>query len=518
MKAGNQINGGELIAPLLELRGITKVFAGLRANDSVDFDVRRGEIHALLGENGAGKTTLMNVLYGLYHPDEGEILLQDEPLKINSPRDAINHRIGMIHQHFMLVPNFTVAENIVLGLPVNREPLLDLKTVSRQVLELSKAYGLDINPNAITGELPVGVQQRVEILKALYRGSDLLILDEPTAVLSPLEVEEFFKILKRLVKQDLSIIFISHKLDEVLAISNRITVLRRGKKIGTVVNKGITKEILAEMMVGREVFLHFERSKLNKGEKILQLQNVVLENAGQNRALDRVSLAIQAGEVLGIAGVEGNGQQELAEVVSGLRRVDGGQILIKGVDFTNRSPQEFINGGVCLVPADRQNVGLVLNFSVEENLILKNCEKPPFERRGVLDWSEIHEHGERLVSKYDIRVSDAKTAVRKLSGGNQQKVILAREIENRPSLLVLVHPTRGLDIGATEYVRQRIMEQREKGVAILLISTELDEIFTLSDKVAVIFRGEIMGVVPGDPGQLEKVSHMMLGERLEIVQ
>ncbi len=518
MKAGNQKNGGEPIAPLLELRGITKVFAGLRANDSVDFDVRRGEIHALLGENGAGKTTLMNVLYGLYHPDEGGILLHDKPLKINSPRDAINHRIGMIHQHFMLVPNFTVAENIVLGLPVNREPLLDLKTVSRQVMELSKAYGLDINPNAVTGELPVGVQQRVEILKALYRGSDLLILDEPTAVLSPLEVEVFFNILKRLVKQDLSIIFISHKLDEVLAISNRITVLRRGKKIGTVDNKGITKEVLAEMMVGREVFLHFERSKLNKGEQILQLQNVVLENAGQNRALDRVSLAIQAGEVLGIAGVEGNGQQELAEVVSGLRRVDGGQILIKGADFTNRSPQDFINGGVCLVPADRQRVGLVLDFSVEENLILKNCEKPPFVRKGVLDWSEIHVHGERLVSKYDIRVSDAKTSVRKLSGGNQQKVILAREIENGPSLLVLVHPTRGLDIGATEYVRQRIMEQREKGVAILLISTELDEIFTLSDRVAVIFRGEIMGVVPGDPGQLEKVSHMMLGERLERVQ
>lgn len=505
--------GGERSVPLLELKHITKVFGDLKANDQIDLDVQRGEIHALLGENGAGKTTLMNILYGLYHPDGGEIFLRGELTKIHSPRDAIRQHIGMIHQHFMLVPTFSVVENVVLGLPVEREPLLDLRTAACRLSQLSEQYGLQIDPNALVGSLPVGVQQRVEILKALYRGADLLVLDEPTAVLSPLEVESFFQVLRQLVHQGLSIIFISHKLDEVLHISDRITVLRRGKKVGTLPTAEATNRKLAEMMVGREVFLDLQRPPSQAGEVVLDVQQLSSKSENGIQSLKDIQFTVQAGEVLGIAGVDGNGQQQLAEALAGLHHTAGGSIRVQGVDLTNRPPEEFIRQGVCYVPADRHSTGLVLDFNVDENLILKRCDRQPFARRGVLNLGGIHAYGQKVIHEYDIRVEDGRTPVRQLSGGNQQKVILAREIEDGPRLLILMHPTRGLDIGATEYVRQRVLEQRAKGVAVLLVSTELDEILALSDRVAVMFRGEIMGIVPGNADQLERISHMMLGER-----
>lgn len=507
--------GGERIVPLLELKQITKVFGGLKANDQIDLDIQPGEIHALLGENGAGKTTLMNILYGLYHPDEGEILLRGQAIRIQSPRDAIRQRIGMIHQHFMLVPTFSVVENVILGLPADHEPLLDLRLAARRLSELSAQYGLQIDPFAQVGDLPVGVQQRVEILKALYRGADLLVLDEPTAVLSPLEIESFFLVLRRLVQRGLSIIFISHKLDEVMHISDRITVLRRGKKVGTLNIAQATTGKLAEMMVGREVFLNMERPDMVPGLPVLEVQSLSSKAEKGIQALNGISFTLHAGEVLGIAGVDGNGQQQLAEALAGLQSTSNGSIHISNVDLTNHPSEDFIRWGVCYVPADRQRTGLVLNFNVEENLMLKRCDQSPFSRFGVLNWNKIHDYGKRVIQEYDIRVPDGFTLTRKLSGGNQQKVILAREIEDGPALLVLMHPTRGLDIGATEYVRQRVLEQRSKGVAVLLVSTEIEEILSLSDRVAVMFRGELMGIVPGNSDQLERISHMMLGERLE---
>jgi general nucleoside transport system ATP-binding protein len=510
-----QNNGGEQQVPLLELKQITKVFGSLKANDQIDLDVKYGEIHALLGENGAGKTTLMNILYGLYHPDGGEIMLRGEVTRINSPRDAIHQRIGMIHQHFMLVPTFSVVENVILGLPVDHEPLLDLQSAARRLSELSEQFGLKIDPFTLVGELPVGVQQRVEIIKALYRGADLLVLDEPTAVLSPLEVESFFEILRQLVNKGLSIIFISHKLDEVLRISDRITVLRRGKKVGTIPTTLATTRKLAEMMVGREVFLEMELPPRVPGLPVLEVSQLCSKAESTLQALKNISFTIHTGEVLGIAGVDGNGQQQLAEVMAGLQKTSSGSIQVQNVVLTNRPPEEYIHQGVCYVPADRQRTGLVLNFNVEENLILKHSDRPPFARSGVLQWGLIRDYGKRVIQEYDIRVPDGQTLSRNLSGGNQQKVILAREIEDGPALLILMHPTRGLDIGATEYVRQRILEQRSKGVAVLLISTEIEEVLALSDRVAVMFRGEVMGIVPGSSDQLERISHMMLGERQE---
>jgi simple sugar transport system ATP-binding protein len=510
-----ETEGGEHSVPLLELKNITKLFGPLRANDGIDLDVRPGEIHALLGENGAGKTTLMNILYGLYHPDGGEILLRGKSTRIQSPRDAIHQRIGMIHQHFMLVPTFSVVENVVLGLPVEREPLLDLRFATQRLNELSAQYGLKIDPSSLVGDLPVGVQQRVEIIKALYRGADLLVLDEPTAVLSPLEVDSFFQILRQLVDKGLSIIFISHKLDEVLRISDRITVLRRGKKVGTIPTAQASTRKLAEMMVGREIFLETERPPGTPGAPVLEVASLASRGERGTLVLSDISLSIVAGEILGIAGVDGNGQQELAEALAGLRKTSAGSIRLNGIELANHPPEDFIRGGVCYVPADRQRTGLVLNFSVEENLILKSSDQEPFARGGVLQWGRIRENSRRVINEYDIRVEDGETICRNLSGGNQQKVILAREIEGRPSLLVLMHPTRGLDIGATEYVRQRVLEQRARGVAVLLVSTEIEEILALSDRVAVLFRGRVMGVVPGDTRQLERISHMMLGESLE---
>lgn len=502
-------------APLLELRGITKRFGDLVANDQIDLELLPGEVHALLGENGAGKTTLMNILYGLYHPDAGEIILRGKPIQIASPRQAIEQHIGMVHQHFMLVPNFTVVENVILGMPLAGEPYLDLRRAAQQVADLAARFKLQVDPYALVGDLPVGLQQRVEILKALYRGAELLILDEPTAVLTPLEVQEFFQILRQLVQQGLSVIFISHKLSEVLEVSDRISVLRRGRLVGTLPTSQATIGVLAEMMVGRTVDLQVNRAPAEAGAVVLRLEGISARNNQDRQALREVHLEIRAGEILGIAGVDGNGQQELAETVTGLRPPSGGRIWLDGQDVTGASPAELIRRGVAYIPADRQQMGLVLDFSVADNLVLKRVDTPDFCRRGVLSLPAIQSFARQAIREYDIRASSLQQTARQLSGGNQQKVILAREIEGKPRLLVAMHPTRGLDIGAMEYVQGKLLEQRQSGVAILLISTELEELLALSDRIAVLYRGEVMGIVPAVPEAVDAIAHMMLGERVE---
>ena len=499
----------------MNLIGVSKRFGDLLANDHIDLDVRPGEVHALLGENGAGKTTLMNILYGLYHPDAGRIELRGHPVQITSPRQAIQLRIGMVHQHFMLVPNFSVVENIILGLPIEGAPYLDLKRAAGKISELAGRYGMQIDPYALVGDLPVGVQQRVEIIKTLYRGAELLILDEPTAVLTPLEVREFFGVLKNLVKHGLSVIFISHKLNEVLDVSDRITVLRRGQKVGTLLTAQATLPRLAEMMVGREVILQANRAPAQFGPVILEAQALQALNNQGHAALNNVSLQIRAGEILGIAGVDGNGQQELAEVVTGLRPLHAGRILINGRDLTGRPAADFISNGVAFIPADRHQVGLVLDFTIADNLIIKRTADPAFARHGVLDSEAIQAFSSQAVQDFDIRAGSSADLARQLSGGNQQKIILAREIESAPTVLIAMHPTRGLDIGAMEYVQSKLLEQRARGVAVLLISTELEELLSLSDRIAVMFRGEIMGEAPGDPSSLDAIARMMLGQRME---
>lgn len=506
---------GGASAPLLTLTDITKRFGDLVANDHISLDVLPGEVHALLGENGAGKTTLMNILYGLYRQDGGRIELRGRQVEIHSPRQAIQLRIGMVHQHFMLVPNFTVVENVILGLPVEKAPYLDLKLAAHKVAELADRYGMQVDPHALVGDLPVGVQQRVEILKTLYRGAELLILDEPTAVLTPLEVHEFFIVLKNLVKQGLSVIFISHKLNEVLEVSDRITVLRRGVKVGTVETSEATVHRLAEMMVGREVIFDAVRPQVTPGAVTLEARQISAQNNQGRPILKDISLQVRAGEVLGIAGVDGNGQQELAETLTGLRPCRKGKIFVRGRDLTHGTPADFITGGVSFIPADRHEVGLVLDFSIAGNLVIKRMGDPTLVRWGILNQNAIRSASRRAMTSYDIRAGSEIATTRGLSGGNQQKIILAREIESSPAILVAMHPTRGLDIGAMEYVQTKLLEQRSRGVAILLISTELEELLALSDRIAVMFRGEIMGEVPGESSSLDQIARMMLGERLD---
>lgn len=503
---------GERQAPLLQMIAITKRFGENLANDAVDLEVRKGEIHALLGENGAGKTTLMNILYGLYQADSGEIRINDQKVTIGSPREALRLHIGMIHQHFMLIPNLTVVENIVLGLPARREPFLDISTASQKISELAQSLGFDIPTNVLIRDLPVGTQQRVEILKAIYRGADLLILDEPTAVLAPKEIQEFFTILHQLVKKNLSVIFISHKLEEVLQVSDRITILRRGKKIDTLLRAEATKERLTTMMIGRDVEVFTPRSPLG-GKPMLELSHVDTVKTDGRIGLTDFSVTVHAGEILGVAGVDGNGQQELADAITGLLPIKTGKILVDGQPLANRSVKQFINAGVSYIPADRQRRGLVMDFSVAENMILKQCEKAPFKRHGLLDLKMIDRHAVQASEEFDIRLTNVKELARALSGGNQQKVILAREMDIHPRVLIAMQPTRGLDIGAAEYIYKRLLTLRSDGVAIVLISTDLDEILALSDRVAVMFRGELMGIVAGQDNNLGAIGQMMLGEK-----
>lgn len=498
---------------LLRLEKICKTFPGVIANDHVDLEILPGEIHALLGENGAGKTTLMNCVYGVYRPDSGTIYWKGEPVQIHQARDAIALGIGMVHQHFMLVPPLTVAENIILGLPSPREPLLDLKSASREIRDLAQQYGLPIDPDVPVWQLPVGVQQRVEILKALYRQAELLILDEPTAVLTPGEVEELFKVLRAFKEKGLSIIFISHKLEEVMAISDRITVMRAGRVVDTLPASRTNPRELARMMVGREVFLHIEKPPCTPGEVVLELEGVRAQSDRGLPALKGISLQVRAGEILGIAGVDGNGQTELAETIAGLRRVTDGHIRVLGKDITHCTPKEIVDLGVAFVPPDRQHTGLLLDFTVSENLIGKSFDRPPFSKYGFLQKNAIENFCAGAINRCDIRTPHAHVLVKLLSGGNQQKAVLARELSLQPKLMIASQPTRGLDVGATEYIRRQMVEARSAGTAILLISTELDEVLSLSDRIAVIYEGEIMGVLSAAEADLQEIGLMMAGVR-----
>ncbi len=496
----------------VELRGITKRFPGVLANDRVDFDVHAGEIHALLGENGAGKSTLVRVLYGLYPAEEGEILINGQPAKIKSPTDALRQGIGMIHQHFQLVPAFTVAENIALGLHSSREPLLDLDVVSQRILELGEQYGLKVDPHALVWQLAVGQQQRVEILKALYRDAALLILDEPTAVLVPQEVDELFATLRKLTATGHSLIFISHKLHEVMAISDRVTVLRDGRVVGTVATKDTTQKELAQMMVGRDVVTVWDKPERPAERLVLRVEKLsALDDKGLP-AVRNLSLQVRANEILGIAGVSGNGQRELAETIAGLRRAASGSVVVNGHDLTNRTPAEIIASEVAFIPEERITMGVIRDFTVQENAILETHANAPLSRNSFFDFGKIAAHASQLVRDYDVKTPTLDTPVKALSGGNIQKLIMARELERHPKLLIAAQPTRGVDIGATEYIHQRLIEQRNQGMAILLISEDLDEVLALADRIAVMYEGEIVGIVPPNT-PVDDLGLMMAGAK-----
>jgi ABC-type uncharacterized transport system ATPase subunit len=490
-------------AAFLELKGITKRFPGVVANDRVDFDLRRGEVHALLGENGAGKSTLMNTLYGLYHPDEGEIRLNGKLVRIGSPSDAIELGIGMVHQHFMLIPVMTVAENIVLAVEPRNGPFLDLAAAEKRVRDLSQRYGLAVDPGARIQRISVGQQQRVEILKALYRGAEILILDEPTAVLTPQEAHELFEIVRSLTEQGKSIIFITHKLNEVLEIADRITVLRQGKRIDTVPREGATQEGLARLMVGRDVVLRVDKTPAAPAEPLLEVENLlVFDNRGLE-ACRGVSFQVHAGEIVGLAGVEGNGQTELIDALTGLRSPAAGHILVAQKDITSASARERLDLGVGHIPEDRQVRGLVLDFSLAENLALHDFRKEPDSKWGWLYPKRLIERAVRLLKEFDVRGGKPQTLAATLSGGNQQKVVVAREVSRDPKVLVAAQPTRGLDVGAIEFVHNRLVQERDEGRAILLVSLELEEILSLSDRILVIYEGRIVGEYGPDVSEEE---------------
>jgi ABC-type uncharacterized transport system ATPase subunit len=499
---------------VLEARGITKQFPGVLANDQVDFDLRQGEIHALLGENGAGKTTLMNILYGLYRPDSGEIFVKDQAVQFHSPKDAINTGIGMVHQHFMLVQVFSVTENIMLGSETSRGLALDIDTVSADILELSQKYGLDINPSAIINELPVGIQQRVEIIKALYRKAEILILDEPSAVLTPQEVEDLFKIMQGLRDQGVSIIFITHKLKEVLTIADRITVMRDGKVVGTVEPKNTSEPELASMMVGREVILKVDKAPAHPAADVIAINELTVFDDRGIEKVSGISLTVRAGEILGIAGVQGNGQTELVEALTGLRSVHSGQVVLDGVDVTGKSSRPLIEHGMAHIPEDRQRHGLVLSYPIADNLVLCTYYQPPFAKNGVLQESPIISNAEGLVERFDVRTPSVFMSASKLSGGNQQKVIVARELSRPIRLLIANQPTRGLDVGSIEYIHKQIVEMRDGGIAVLLVSAELDEITALADRIAVMYHGKIVAILPAQEATREGLGLLMAGSSI----
>jgi ABC-type uncharacterized transport system ATPase subunit len=495
----------------VELRGITKRFPGVLANDAIDFDVRAGEIHALLGENGAGKSTLMRILYGQYHADSGEILINGRPVVLKSPADALAQGIGMIHQHFQLVPGFTVAENVALGLPSSRGPVLDLDVVSARIRQLAEQYSLTVDPDARVWQLAVGEQQRVEIIKALYRGAAVLVLDEPTAVLTPQEVNDLFVILRQMAREGHALIFISHKLNEVLAISQRVTVLRDGRVVGSRATHATTQPELARMMVGREVLLQYDRPPAQAGAVRLHVEDVWSRGESGHDALRGVSLDLCAGEIMGLAGVSGNGQRELAEALAGMRPIQRGRITLNGQEVTRRSPAECLAEGQAYIPEERMRDGTIRDFTVAENVILQDHGQAPYSHATFLDFKAIETHAAELVQAFSVKTPSTDTPLKNLSGGNIQKLILARELSRRPSVVIAAQPTRGVDIGASEYIHQRLLEQRAAGTAILLISEDLDEIRAISDRIAVIYEGKIVGIVDGRTASAEELGLMMTG-------
>jgi simple sugar transport system ATP-binding protein len=493
-----------MAAPVLELRGITKRFPGVVANDDVSFDLEPGEVHALLGENGAGKSTLMNILYGLYRPDAGEIRLRGEPIELGSTRVAIEHGIGMVHQHFMLIPVMSVAENVVLASePKHAGVLLDYDAAVRRVRELSERYGLFVDPSALVRNISVGQQQRVEIVKALYRGADVLILDEPTAVLTPQEARELFGVLRSLKSRGTSIVFISHKLNEVLEVADRITVLRRGRVVGTIPAAGATEEGLARLMVGRDVLLRVDKEPARPQAPLLRVTGLHVEDDRGLEAVRGVSFEVRAGEIVALAGVDANGQSELVEAIAGLRTPKAGRVEIDGVDTTHDSPREKLDAGLGHIPEDRHLRGLVLPFSLAENLSLQEYRHRPVSRFGFLSLRRIAERAEQLLREFDVRGGGAGTPAGALSGGNQQKVVIAREVDARPKVLVAAQPTRGLDVGAIEFVHRRLVEQRDAGRAVLLVSLELDEVRSLADRILVVYEGRIAGEFGPDASETE---------------
>lgn len=533
---------------VLEAKGITKQFPGVLANDRVDFDLHQGEIHALLGENGAGKTTLMNIIYGLYKQDAGEVYVNGQPLEIHSSGDSIRAGIGMVHQHFMLIPVFTVTENIMLG----QESIVDLsrsfgkpirpsanqtrvgaavsavlqflgKGIGRvlsildhrgsavRIRDLSHQYGLDVDPDVLVGQLPVGIQQRVEIVKTLYRDARILILDEPTAVLTPQEADELFAIMRELTRRGVSIIFITHKLKEVLSIADRITVMRAGKVVGTVRPKETNEQKLATLMVGRKVILKVEKKAASPGEQVLKVDGLKVRDARGLESVRGVSFEVRAGEILGIAGVQGNGQTELVEALTGLRSATGGRMIFSGRDMTGKPPRPITETGMAHIPEDRQRHGLVLPYHVADNMVLNTYYKRPFGVLGVMQPGAIDANARRLIEEFDVRTPSPYVPVKKLSGGNQQKVIVARELSRGVKLLVANQPTRGLDVGSIEYIHKEIILMRDRGVAVLLVSAELDEIMALSDRIAVIYRGQIVATVEAARASREKLGLWMAG-------
>lgn len=504
--------------PVVRMEGIRKAFGSLVANDDISFELFPREIHGLLGENGAGKTTLMNILYGLYEPDAGRILLDGKPCTIDSPHEAIALGIGMVHQHFMQVPNMTVVDNVILGLRNPHEPILDRKSARQRLRELSQTYGLQADPDAYIWQLSVGDRQRVEILKALYRDVKILILDEPTSVLTPRETQELFAIIRSFVEQGLSVIFITHKLEEAEAITDRVTVLRDGHVVSTLETAATSKRELARLMVGREVLFRLEShgERPPASEVVLKVRDLSVQGDRGNLAVKGVSLEVRHGEIVGIAGVDGNGQSELVQALTGLRRCTGGQIWVDGVEVTNATPQSILRQGVGHIPEDLED-SLIGEFTLIENLVLDQHYTPVFSRHGVLKQAKMQQHARRLIKEYDVRAPHENAKAKTLSGGNKQKLVVARELSRQPKLLIAAHPTRGLDIGAEEFIRNTLLKQRNSGTAILLVSTKLDEILSLSDRILVMEGGRIRGEMSHQEADIEKIGLLMTGTEMSDV-
>ena len=500
---------------VIEMREITKVFGEFVANDKINLELRKGEIHALLGENGAGKSTLMNMLAGLLEPTSGEIVVNGQVVKLDSPSKAASLGIGMVHQHFMLVEAFTVAENIILGSEMTKNGVLDIARATREINELSERYGLAVDPSAKVADISVGAQQRVEILKTLYRGADILIFDEPTAVLTPSEIDELMAIMKNLVKEGKSIILITHKLDEIRAVSDRVTVIRRGKSIETVEIAGATNADLAEMMVGRSVSFKTEKQEAQPKEVVLSIKDLVVNENRGVPAVKNLSLDVRAGEIVGIAGIDGNGQSELIQAITGLRKIESGSVELKGQSIVGLHPRQITELSVGHVPEDRHRDGLVLEMMISENIALQTYYKEPLSKKGILNYTNILDYAKKLMQEFDVRAASEIVPASALSGGNQQKAIIAREIDRNPDLLIVSQPTRGLDVGAIEYIHKRLIQERDNGKAVLVVSFELDEILNVSDRIAVIHDGKIQGIVTPETTNKQELGVLMAGGELE---
>ncbi|MGL6107284.1 ABC transporter ATP-binding protein [Romboutsia sp.] len=506
---------------VVEMKSITKMFGSFIANDNIDLTVHKGEVHALLGENGAGKSTLMNILYGLYHPTSGEIYINEKLVKIDNPNIAIANGIGMVHQHFMLVQPFTVAQNIILGTePTKGLGAVDINKAIKDVKDLSDRYGLYVDPNAKIEDITVGMQQRVEILKALYRGAEILILDEPTAVLTPQEIQELMQIIRNLTKEGKSVIIITHKLKEIKAAADHCTIIRRGKYIDTVKVSEVNEDDLAAMMVGREVNFKVDKVEAKPKEIVLEIKDLLVKDNRKISVVDNLSLEVRAGEILGIAGIDGNGQSELVEALTGLRKAESGSVKINGKELINKAPKDIFKNGVKNIPEDRHKRGLILDFNVAENIVLQNYKDSKFSKNGILNKEAINKYAEGIVERFDVRPTDYTTKARSLSGGNQQKVIIGREVDNievsrnatgEPQLLIATQPTRGLDVGAIEFVHQALVKQRDEGNAVLLVSLELDEVMNVSDRIAVIYEGKIVGIIDAKDAEENTLGFMMAG-------